>query len=196
MILEVARRLADPANRPRRSVLVVALTAEEKGLIGSDYFVRNPVVPGESIVADVNLDMPILTYPLKDLVALGGERSSLGPTIAAAAAGEGLGVVPDPAPEEMFFVRSDHYSFVQAGIPAISLDTGPGGAGDAAQHEFLATRYHKPSDDLSQPFDWGAAAKFLRVSLAATRALADAPDRPRWNKGDFFGVQFDGYGAQ
>lgn len=195
-ILEIARKIQASGTPPRRSILFAALAAEEKGLIGSDYFAHYPSVPKAALVADLNLDMPILTFPLADLVVLGGERSSLGPVVAAAAAAEGLAVVPDPAPEEMFFVRSDHYSFVKAGVPAVSVDSGPGGAGDAAQKDFLANHYHKPSDDLRLPIDWASAAKFLRVNTATARALADAPDRPRWNKGDFFGAQFGGYGAQ
>jgi hypothetical protein len=196
MILEIARRFQAEGKRPRRSLIFISLTAEEKGLIGSDYFAHHPTVPKGSIVADLNIDMPIMTYALKDLVILGGERSSLGPALTAAAAAEGLATVPDPAPEEMFFVRSDHYSFVQAGIPAVSIDTGPGGDGDAAQKKFLAENYHKPSDQLTLPFNWDSALKYLRVTYAATRTLADADERPRWNKGDFFGAQFDGYGAK
>ncbi|UYY57583.1 M20/M25/M40 family metallo-hydrolase [Sphingomonas sp. S2-65] len=194
-ILEVARRFQAEGVRPRRSILFVALTAEEKGLIGSGYFANFPTVPKTALVADLNLDMPILTFPLQDLVVLGGERSSLGPLVAAAAEAEGLKVVADPSPEEMFFVRSDHYSFVQAGIPAVSVDTGPGGQGAAAQKLFLAEHYHQPSDQIGLPFDWASAAKFLRVNYAAARAIADADERPRWNKGDFFGTLFDGYGA-
>jgi hypothetical protein len=195
-MLEVARKFIASGEQPKRSMLFVALAAEEKGLIGSDYFAHYPPVPKDKLVADVNMDMPILTYPLVDLVALGGERSSLGPVIEAAAAAEGLKIVPDPAPEEMFFVRSDHYSFVKSGIPAVSLDTGPGGEGAAAQKKFLAENYHKPSDQIDLPFDWDSAAKYMRVNYAVARALTDAPDRPRWNKGDFFGVQFGGYGAE
>ncbi|MDT8760441.1 M20/M25/M40 family metallo-hydrolase [Sphingomonas psychrotolerans] len=196
-MLEVARSFQASGTRPRRSILFLALTAEEKGLIGSSYFAAYPALPtGSSLVADINLDMPILTYALQDLVVLGGERSSLGAAYAAAAAAEGLKVVPDPAPEENFFVRSDHYSFVQAGIPAVSVDSGPGGPGEAAQREFLAGHYHKPSDDLSLPIDWAAAAKFTRLNYAAARAIADADARPQWNKGDFFGVAFGGHGAK
>jgi len=194
-ILEVARRFQADGARPRRSILFVALTAEEKGLIGSGYFANFPTVAKSALVADINLDMPILTFPLQDLVVLGGERSSLGPLVAAAAEAEGLRVVPDPSPEEMFFVRSDHYSFVQAGIPAVSVDTGPGGQGAAAQKLFLAEQYHQPSDQIDLPFDWASAARFMRVNYAAARAIADADDRPRWNKGDFFGTLFDGHGA-
>jgi hypothetical protein len=194
-ILEVARAFQKSGTAPKRSILFVALTAEEKGLIGSDYFARNPSVPKGSIVADLNIDMPILTYPLQDLVVLGAERSSIGPAVAAAAASEGLQIVPDPAPEEMFFVRSDHYSFVQAGVPAVSVDSGPGGAGDAAQKDFLANHYHKPSDQIDLPIDWPSAAKYMRVNYAAARLIADAPERPRWNPGDFFGTIFGGPGA-
>ena len=134
-MLKVARSFVASGKKPRRSILFVALTGEEKGLLGSDFFAHYPPVPKDGLVADVNMDMPILTYPLQDVVVLGGERSSLGPVIAQAAAGEGLKVVPDPAPEEMFFVRSDHYSFVKSGIPAVSIDTGPGGAGAGAPHQ-------------------------------------------------------------
>lgn len=196
MLVEIARAFRKSGHRPRRSILFIALTAEEKGLIGSDYFARHPTVPRGALVADLNIDMPIFTYKLEDLVVLGGERSTLGPAIAAAAASEGLATVPDPEPEEMFFVRSDHYSFVQSGIPAVSIDTGPGGSGATAQRVFLDEHYHKPSDEVSLPFDWDSAARYLRVTYTAARAIADAPERPRWNKGDFFGVQFKGYGAQ
>ncbi|RYE04395.1 MAG: M28 family peptidase [Sphingomonadales bacterium] len=196
VMLEVARAFQESGKRPRRSILFVSLTGEEKGLIGSDYFAQNPVVPKGRTVANVNMDMPILTYPLEDVVVLGGERSSLGAVVASAAAAEGLKVVPDPAPEEMFFVRSDHYSFVKAGVPAVSIDTGPGGAGAAAQKKFLEENYHKPSDQIDLPFDWPSVAKFARLNYAVARALADADARPSWNKGDFFGLTFDGYGAK
>lgn len=195
MVLEIARAIQESGTRPRRSLLFVALTAEEKGLIGSDYFAHHPTVPKGSIVADVNFDMPILTYPLVDLVVLGGERSSIGPAVAAAAKAEGLGVVPDPEPEEMFFVRSDHYSFVQAGIPAVSIDTGPGGTGAVAARKFLNAHYHKPSDQIDLPFDWHSAVQYKHVGLATVRALADGDARPRWNKGDFFGNLFGGTSA-
>ncbi|MEN3745664.1 M28 family metallopeptidase [Sphingomonas sp. HF-S3] len=195
-ILQVARSFQASGKAPRRSLLFIALTAEEKGLIGSDYFVHYPTVAKDSLVADINLDMPIMTYDVKDLVVQGGERSSIGPAVAKAAAAEGLAVVPDPTPEEMFFVRSDHYSFVKAGIPAVSVDTGPGGEGAVAQKKFLEENYHKPSDQIDLPFHWPSAARFVRINYAVARALADDDARPSWNKGDFFGTLFDGYGAK
>lgn len=195
-ILQVARMFQRSGKKPRRSIIFISLTAEEKGLIGSSYYAHFPTVPKGSIVANINLDMPILTYKLQDLVVQGGERSSIGPVVAKVAAAEGLKVVPDPSPEENFFVRSDHYSFVQAGIPSVSIDTGPGGDGAVAQKYFLATNYHKPSDQIDLPWHWDSAARFVRINYGVARILADADPRPSWNKGDFFGVLFNGYGAK
>lgn len=193
-ILQVARKFEQSGTRPRRSILFLALAAEEKGLLGSSYYAANPTVSG-TLVANVNMDMPIMTYPIEDLVVLGGERSSIGPMAEQAAASVGLRVVPDPMPEEMFFVRTDHYSFVQAGIPSVSIDTGPGGAGEAAIRDFLAHHYHRASDEVTLPFNWESAARYTDANYALVRALADADARPRWNMGDFFGVAFHGYGA-
>lgn len=195
-IIEVARAFQKSGQRPRRSIIFLSLTAEEKGLIGSSYYAHFPTVAKEAIVADINLDMPILTYAVEDLVVQGGERSSIGPVVAKVAAGEGLKVVPDPSPEENFFVRSDHYSFVQSGIPSVSIDTGPGGPGAVAQKYFLENNYHKPSDQIDLPFNWDSAAKFVRINYGVARIIADADARPSWNKGDFFGVLFEGYGAK
>lgn len=195
MLIEVARAFTKSGKPPRRSILFVALTAEETGLHGSQYFLKYPPVPQGSIVANINTDMPILSYKLEDIVVLGAERSTLGPMVEAAAASEGLVVVPDPMPEEVFFTRSDHYSFVQAGIPAISIDSGPGGQGAAAQKEFLEKHYHKPSDEIGL-IHWESATRFARVNYAIARAITDADRRPVWNKGDFFGLQFNGPGAK
>jgi len=190
-MLEVARRFQASGKRPRRSILFVAVTAEEKGLVGSDYFAANPPVPRGSIVADVNLDMPILTYDFVDLVAYGADRSSLGRLVAAAAAAEGVKLVPDPDPQEAYFVRSDHYSFVKAGIPSVSLDLGPGGPGAAATKAFVEQHYHQPSDEVGL-IDWKQGMRFVSLNYAIARAVADADERPVWNKGDFFGTLYKG----
>lgn len=195
-ILEVARAFKKSGKRPRRSILVIALTGEEKGLLGSTYFSRFPTVPKTALVGDINLDMPIFTYPLVDVVGTGAEHSSLGPSLVKAAKSVGLNVVPDPLPEENFFVRSDHYSFVKAGVPAMSIDTGPGGEGAAATKEFLAKHYHKPSDQITLPINWQSAATYVRMNYALMRDLADSKERPRWNKGDEYGVMYQGFGAK
>jgi Zn-dependent M28 family amino/carboxypeptidase len=191
-MLEVAKAFGAEATRPKRSLLFVAVTAEEKGLIGSDYFAAHPTVAKENVVANVNLDMPILTYRFVDLVAFGADRSSIGPAVAAAARARGLALVPDPAPEEADFVRTDHYSFVRQGVPSVSLNPGPGGPGAAATKAFLDNNYHQPSDEIGLPIDWQAAETFVEVNRDIAQTLADAPDRPRWNKGDYFGTLYRG----
>ncbi len=191
-MLEVARALAQDGKRPRRPVLFAALTGEEKGLLGADYLARNPVVAGSGgkVIGVVNFDMPILTYRFTDVIAFGAENSTLGPTVAAAAGQAGITLSPDPLPEEGLFTRSDHYRFVQQGVPAVFLMTGFAGPGEKSFRDFLATNYHRPSDDLAQPFDWIAGAKFAEVNYHIVRAIADADTAPRWYAGNFFGNEF------
>jgi len=195
-LIEAAKRFRTSDMPTRRSILFLAVTAEEEGLIGSDYFARHPTMPAAKIVADVNFDMPILSYAFQDMTVFGANRSSLGPIVAQAVAALGVTMSPDPNPAEGFFVRSDHYRFVQQGVPSVFLWPGQAGPGKAAFENFLKHRYHQPSDDLSQPIDWAQGLRFVAANCAITRAIADAPDRPRWNKGDFFGLLYDGPGAK
>ncbi len=195
-LLEVARGFQASGKAPRRSLLFIAVTAEEKGLVGSDYYAQHPTVPVKTMVANVNLDMPILTYRFTDLVAFGAERSSIGPAASAAARAMGLALTPDPNPEEASFVRTDHYSFVRVGVPSVSLTPGPGGPGAKATETFLKNHYHQPSDEIDLPIDWTAAARFVEINTAIARALADSPERPRWVKGDYFGTLYGGAGAK
>ena len=188
--LEVARAFKESGQAPRRSLLFLAVTAEEKGLLGAEYFARNPTVPASSLVANVNLDMPILTYDFLDVVAFGAERSTLGAAVRRAAGRTGVALSPDPLPEEGLFTRSDHFRFVEIGVPSAFLMTGFGNGGEAAFRSFLADCYHKPCDDLAQPIDYAAGAKFARINYEITRDLADADPRPAWNPGDFFGDKF------
>jgi hypothetical protein len=185
--LEVARLLK--AKPPKRSLLFLIDTAEEKGLIGAEYFARNPTVPRSAITADVDLDMPIITYDFTDVVAFGADRSSIGPAVSRAAARMHVKLSPDPMPDEGFFTRSDHYRFVEQGVPAVFLATGNANGGKAATEFFMRTNYHKPSDDLKQPIRYDTGAKFARLNADITRELADGP-RPSWNKGDFFAGKF------
>ena len=187
--LEVARLFHGKA--PRRSVLFLIDTAEEKGLIGAEYFARNPTVPRSSIAADVDLDMPILTYDFTDVTAYGADRSSVGPSVRRAATRMDIKLSPDPEPDEGIFTRSDHYRFVEQGVPAVFLVTGFANGGEAATKFFLKNHYHKPSDDLSQPIRYDVGAKFARLNYQITRELADGT-RPSWNKGDFFAAKFAG----
>jgi len=174
--LEVARLFR--GHPPRRSVLFLIDTAEEKGLIGAEYFAHNPTVPLSAITADVDLDMPILTYDFTDVTAYGADRSSIGPSVRRAAATMDVKLSPDPEPDEGIFTRSDHYRFVEQGVPAVFLATGFANGGEAATKFFMKNNYHKPSDDLSQPIRYDVGAKFARLNYAITRELADGA-RPR-----------------
>ncbi|HEY6210935.1 MAG TPA: M28 family metallopeptidase, partial [Vicinamibacterales bacterium] len=174
--LEVARMFAASDRRPRRSILFLADTAEEKGLVGSEYFAKNPTVPLAHIVAAVDLDMPVLQYGFTDVVAFGAERSTIGDAVRQAASRLRVALSPDPLPEEGIFTRSDHYRFVEAGVPAVMLMTGFANGGEKKFRDFLAACYHRPCDDVSHPIDYEAGAKFARVNYEIASELADAPD--------------------
>ncbi|RDE05950.1 M28 family metallopeptidase [Sphingomonas aracearum] len=197
-LIEEAKRFKAEGRPPRRSILFLAVTGEEKGLVGSDYFTKHPTVPVKSIVADVNLDMPILTYAFEDMTVYGADRSTLGPIVEKAVNAVGVTMSPDPEPEQAIFVRSDHYRFVQQGIPSVFLWPGQKGPGKAAVAAFWATKYHKPQDEIGQEplLDWAQGVRFVKVNYAIARAIADGDERPRWNKGDFFGTLYNGFGAK
>ena len=189
-LIEVAKAaMADP-SKPRRSLVFLASTGEEKGLLGADYYARHPTVPAAGIVGDVDLDMPVLTYHFTDVIAYGADHSTIGPTVAKVAQGMDLSLSPDPTPAETIFVRSDHYRFVEQGVPAVFLVNGYAGEGRAAWEDFLAHHYHQPSDDLTRPILWEEGARFADINYRVTRAMADADQRPMWFKGDFFGEKF------
>lgn len=190
VMLEAARMFSQSGVRPKRTIAFVALTAEEKGLLGSDYLARHPAYGGKRVVSNVNLDMPIALYPFTDVIAFGAERSSLGPVVAKAANAMGIALAADPLPEENLFIRSDHYSFVKEGAPAVFLVPGWANGGETAFRDFLKNHYHKPSDDLSLPIDYSALARFAELNYRIARALADAPEAPEWVAGDFFGEMF------
>jgi hypothetical protein len=189
-MLEVARAFADSPQRPRRSIAFVALTGEEKGLLGSEYLAEYPLPDGYRPVGNVNLDEPMLTYDFTDVIAFGAEHSTIGKTVERAGKQMGVALSPDPAPEQNSFVRSDHYSFVKKGIPSISLATGDANGGKAATADYEEKRYHQVTDDMSQAFVWSAGAKFARLNYLISRELADAPDAPRWYANDYFGDKF------
>ncbi len=190
VLIEAAGMFKRAAKTPRRTIAFAAVTAEEKGLIGSDYLARNPAFAGRRVVANVNLDMPVLLYEFTDVVAFGAERSSIGPVVEKAAASIGVKLSPDPLPEEGIFTRSDHYSFVKQGVPSAFLIIGFENGGEKIFREFLATHYHAPTDDLKLPILYDQAARFTQINYAIARALADADAAPEWNEGDFFGETF------
>ena len=195
-LIEVARQFSRPGNRPRRPILIAAVTAEEKGLLGAQYLARHPVVGNGRVISVVNLDMPILTYDFQDVTAFGAEHSTMGPIVQRAAARMNVGVAPDPLPEEGLFTRSDHYRFVQQGVPSVFLMTGFANGGRQRFTHFLENQYHSPRDELSLPFNWRAGARFAQLNYLIAREIADGREAPRWYAGSFFGDAFGGRQAR
>lgn len=194
-MIAVAEALERLETAPPRSVGFLAVTGEEKGLLGADYFAHNPTDPVGEVVAAFSLDMFLMLFPMHDIVAYGAEHSTLGASVAAAAGALGVELSPDHAPEEVLFVRTDHYPFVKRGVPALYLDHGletgdPAVDGAELIRNWMKEVYHKPSDDLTQYFDWMAGADFARLNLLLAWKVASDPDRPRWNEDDFFGERF------
>lgn len=191
-IIEVARAFAALPRRPARSILVLGVTGEEKGLLGSDYFAHHPTVPIRAIAADVNLDGLEAYWRPHDLVVLGGEHSTLEGAARAAAGTLHLALSPDPQPEQVFFIRSDQYSFVRQGVPSIFPVAGWRDADGkvernrALEEWWFKNRYHQPSDEWDPALDYENAAMVARADFLAALAVALDPERPRWNPGDFF----------
>jgi len=187
MLLWVARTIAGTA--PARSIVFLAVTGEEKGLLGSKYYAQHPTVPSGTIVANLNTDMFLPIIPLRAVIVNGLAESDLADDVRAAAASTGVAVIPDPEPERNAFVRSDQYSFIRAGIPALSLKVGF--ERGSPEHErvlaFRRQRYHSPSDDPAQPVDLEAAGAFQALYARLVRHVADRPTRPAWNRDSFFG---------
>ena len=187
-ILEVAASLHDSGAKPARSILFVAVTGEEKGVLGSRHFAAHPPVPRASLVANVNTDMFLPLFPLKTLMVLGLDESDLGEDLRATAAALGLGVQADPEPQRNRFVRSDQYSFVKVGIPALAMKVGyEANTPEAAiAAKWTAERYHAPSDDLNQPIEVSAAGQYVEVVRDLAVRIANRTDRPKWNDTSFF----------
>jgi Zn-dependent M28 family amino/carboxypeptidase len=195
-VLEIARAFVSLSRAPRRSILFLFVTGEERGHLGSDYFVHFPTVLLQYIVADVNHDgAPGLLFPIKDIVPLGAEHSSLSKDVEVAARKLGYTISPDPRPEEGFFTRSDQYSFVRQGVPAVKVNPGSQSAdpaidGAALAKTWTATNYHTPNDNMNHRFYFDSAAKSTGLSFLIGYELAQQSERPAWNAGDFFGTMF------
>ncbi len=189
-LIEAARGFVDSGRPPRRSILFIAHTGEELGLLGADYFAAHPTVPIGQIVGGVDLDMPVPLYQFTDVVAFGGDHSTIGEAIAEAGKAMKITVSPDPMPEQAIFTRSDHYRFVERGVPAVLLFTGYGNGGKEKFEDFFANHYHQLSDDLKLPIMWDAAARYAEFNYRVARQLADADARPMWYQGNYFGNLF------
>jgi Zn-dependent M28 family amino/carboxypeptidase len=192
-LIEIARAFAELPQRPARSVVFIAVTGEEKGELGSEYFAKHSTV--SPIVADINMDMFTMLFPVKDIIALGAEHTTLGDLAADAAKQAGFELSPDPQPEEVRFIRSDQYSFVQQGIPAMIFKAGikssdPSIDGEKVTREWLREVYHSVKDNPDQKLDYASGARWADANFRLALAVANAPERPAWKKGDFFGQRF------
>jgi Zn-dependent M28 family amino/carboxypeptidase len=188
LLLDIAAHLKEHPEKLRRSVLFVFVTAEEKGLLGSRYFAAHATVNARSIVADINTDMFLPIVPLKTLLVLGIDESTLGARAAAIAQSLGVHPIPDPMPLRNIFIRSDQYSFVLHGVPSVMMScwAEAGTPDEQALETWLSTRYHAPSDDVNQPVNLQAAALFEEIVLRLLTDTANADQRPRWNDNSFF----------
>jgi len=197
ILAEAAREMASAAEAPRRPQLFVALTGEEQGLLGSQWFARHPPIARGRLVANINVDMPVLTAPSRDVVAIGMQHSTLEQAVKAAARDIGVMVSPDPFPEETAFVRSDQYAFVREGIPAIYLDAGVEPAEEGRDPKvsatwFMRNCYHRPCDQADLPIHYDDAARLARLVARLGHGIGEADAAPQWKTGDFFGERFGG----
>lgn len=186
-LLEMARQLKSVVPL-KRNILFLACTGEEKGLLGSEYYAEHPTVPMKKIVANVNLDGFLPLFPLEIVRGYGVGESDLAGHLAQAAREQGVKVQDDPNPERNIFIRSDQYSFIRKGLPALFLSFGyeKDSPEEKTVIEWFYKRYHSPSDDTLQPVNRLAAAQFNRLLAAVIVRIANTPARPEWNRNSFF----------
>ncbi|MCI0490584.1 MAG: M28 family peptidase [Blastocatellia bacterium] len=185
MLLAVAEALSKSPSRPRRSVIFLAVTGEEYGLLGAEHWVRNPTWPIEKVAANINFDSAGTEVygPVKNMLAYGAEHSELGTVWEGAVTAIGASIIPDPFPEEGVFYRSDHYAFVKKGVPAIMPMGGPGGDQEAFKarvKKWLVTDYHSVADTVRPEWHWDGARTVALVGLIAGMRVANADAMPKW----------------
>lgn len=184
-LLALSRALAH-GPRMQRSVLVAFVTAEESGLLGSEYLSMNPLVPTDAIVANLNIDGGNVLGETRDLNVLGDTKSSLGATIADLVRPRGMRLSPDDHPERGYFYRSDHFAFAKVGVPAVSIGEGsdfvgrPAGWGAEQNEDYTVNRYHQPSDEYRADWDLQGAVQLTEIVMALTRSLANSREWPVW----------------
>jgi hypothetical protein len=187
-LIEIARMFKESGTKPKRSVLFLAVTAEEKGLLGSKYFAEHPTVDARAIAADFNMDMFLPLFPLKYLEVQGLDESSLGDDIRAVCQASNVEVQADKMPENNRFIRSDQYSFIRKGVPSLAFKFGwvPGSPEEKIFKDWYNDRYHGPADDTKQPVDLEGAARFNAILQTLALRVANAPQRPQWKPDSFF----------
>jgi Zn-dependent M28 family amino/carboxypeptidase len=187
-VIEIAKSFSQNPQRPKRSMLFVIFTAEEKGLLGSRYFAGHPTVPETNIVADLNMDMFMPLFPLKKLHVQGLVESTLAVDARAVGAEHNIEIAVDPEPDRNSFTRTDQYSFVLAGVPALAMKFGwtANSPEYKAWRQWLSQRYHSQEDNLSQPVDTAAAAQFNSFLGDLARRVANNAERPHYVESSFF----------
>jgi hypothetical protein len=186
-LIEIARAMKTGKVKTKRSIVFLAVTGEEKGELGSSYFADHPTVPGR-IVADINMDMFLPLFPLKYLEVQGLNESSLGDDIRAVASAAHVEIQADKDPNANRFIRSDQYSFIRKGIPALAFKFGwiPGSPEEKIYRDWYRDRYHGVADDVNQPVDLAAAARFNSILASLLERVADASHAPQWKPDSFF----------
>jgi hypothetical protein len=191
-LLEIARLYKRSGAKPKRSILITMVSAEESGLLGSAYFASNPTIPKTAIVANVNTDMPTIIAPLLSIVPLGAAHSTMLKHVKFAANTLKLDIEEDPEPEQNFFVRSDQYSFVRKHIPAVNCKYGsksniPGFDLREFIKQWRAKYYHKPQDQLEGGiFLYAAAQTYIQLNFLISYSVSMDKERPKWNDGELF----------
>jgi Zn-dependent M28 family amino/carboxypeptidase len=174
------------AGGAERSILFLAVTAEESGLLGSEYYAANPIFPLGKTVGGINMDGLNMLGRTRDVIVVGPGKSELEPMLAGLVGAQGRVVAPEPTPEKGFFYRSDHFSFAKLGVPMIYYDSGEdllvGGvaAGRAASEDYTVNRYHKPQDEYDPKANWDGAIEDLTLNYQLGRILADGNMWPNW----------------
>jgi len=188
LVLDMAQSFKSHPENLHRSILLILVTGEEKGLLGSKYFAAHPTVPAKSIVADVNVDMFLPIVPLKVMTIQGIDESDLGDRAREATQAQGIKAQADPEPQRNIFIRSDQYNFIRHGVPSVMMDVGfePGSPEQKIFKDWLHQRYHAPSDDVNQPVDLGAAAKYEEIVRTLLINTANDAHRPTWKPESFF----------
>ncbi len=186
LLLDMAASLR--GQKFRRSILLVFVTAEEKGLLGSKFFAANPTVDPHSIVADFNVDMFLPIVPLTVMKVKGLAESDLGDGAIEVANSVNVRVIPDLEPLRNSFIRSDQYNFVRHGVPSLNMEIGfdPGSPQQKIFKDWITNHYHAPSDDTSQPINLSAAALYEEIMRKLVLSVANADARPQWKKDSFF----------
>ncbi len=184
-LIRFADNLKKEQRSLKRSILFCVFTGEEKGLLGSNWYVDHPTVPAAQLAADINLDQLRPLFPLKLLTASAIDDTTLGATARTVGGSMGIAMQPDKEPERGLLRRADNYPFLRIGVPAISFIFGyePGTEDEKRYREWYQVRYHRPQDDLTQPLDFEAAAKLNRFLYTLTETIANAPERPAFAPG-------------